>query len=67
MTLKSGHSKETVSQNIATEVGVGKPQSQAVAIALSKAREDSKERGAHLKKWLMKKGCEDKDCTIGGK
>lgn len=35
--LKSGQSKKTVSQNIKTEMAAGKPQPQAVAIALRKA------------------------------
>lgn len=39
MPLKVGKSKETVSSNIRTEIAHGKPQKQAVAIALSKARE----------------------------
>jgi len=37
MPLLSGSSKETVSSNIETEMAAGKPQKQAVAIALSKA------------------------------
>ena len=50
MPLKSGSSKETVSSNIKTEIAAGKPQKQAVAIALSEARrtggthESTKER-----------------------
>lgn len=38
--LESGSSEEVVSRNIETEIAAGKPQKQAVAIALSKARED---------------------------
>ena len=38
MPLKRGSSKATVSANIRTERRAGKPQKQAVAIALSKAR-----------------------------
>jgi len=37
MPLKSGKSKKVISQNIRTEMHAGKPQKQAIAIAMSKA------------------------------
>lgn len=46
MPLKKGKSKEDISQNIRTEIQAGKPQKQAVAIALNVARKS----GAKMKK-----------------
>ena len=42
MPLIKGKSKETVSSNIKTEEAAGKPQKQAVAIALNTARKSNK-------------------------
>jgi hypothetical protein len=45
MPLKSGKSDKTVSSNIRTEMHAGKPQKQAVAIAMSKAGRSYKAKG----------------------
>jgi len=44
MPLKSGKSPKVVSSNIKTEMAAGRPQKQAVAIALSKKREAERKK-----------------------
>ena len=44
MPLVKGSSRKTVSKNIKTEIAAGRPQKQAVAIALSVARKAKPKR-----------------------
>lgn len=50
MPLKMGYGKKAVSENISKEMKSGKPQKQAIAIALETARTAAKKAGKPVKK-----------------
>ena len=49
MPLQKGNSKQAISNNIKTEMAAGKPQKQAIAIALNTARRAGFKKGGRIR------------------
>jgi uncharacterized protein Yka (UPF0111/DUF47 family) len=60
MPLKSGSSRETISQNVREMVESGHPQEQAVAAALRKSREDIEELSRRMDSYSSRRADEAK-------
>lgn len=54
MPLRRGTSQSTISENIRTELGAGRPRDQAIAIALDTARRSGKRLKPRPKKRLRR-------------